>query len=90
MFYGEVDGEQLTVKRTGPSGVGDGETNPEQRARSISTDLTDDTFDPEEDMAANPLLKLEQFVEEWVTSLIVMIEYHWGLQSSEHLKLHRY
>lgn len=43
----------------------------EMRGRSISTDPTDEdpTFDPEEAMASDPTLKLEQFVEEWVLSL---------------------
>ena len=61
---------QVELSLPGPSGSGD--TDLEQRARSISTDPTDPedtTFDPEEELALNPTLKLEQYLEDWVLSL---------------------
>lgn len=40
------------------------------RARSMSTPTDEDpTFDPEVEKEANPVLKLEEFIEEWVSAL---------------------
>ena len=67
----DIDEEPLEVSDDGPSVQMQEPQIEQERGRSVSTDPTDEdpTFDPEEAMASDPSLKLEQFVEEWVLSL---------------------